>query len=65
MSRSTASNETDKWESKYEKVDAKDAEVLQWAREHGCEWDSLTCVYAARNEHLDVLQWAKEHGCPE
>ena len=21
--------------------------VLQWAREHGCPWDSWTCTYAA------------------
>ena len=38
-------------------------DVLQWAREHGCEWDEGTCAYAAGGGHLDVLQWAREHGC--
>ena len=34
-------------------------EVLQWARQNGCEWTSLTCTYAAENGHLEVLQWAR------
>ena len=38
--------------------------MLQWAREHGCEWDELTCLYAAWGGHLEVLRWAHEHGCP-
>ena len=38
-------------------------EVLKWARENGCEWNSLTCSYAAEGGHLDVLQWARENGC--
>jgi hypothetical protein len=39
-------------------------EVLQWAREHGCEMNELTCAYAAEGGHLDVLRWAREHHCP-
>jgi hypothetical protein len=31
-------------------------EVLQWAREHGCEWDEDTCMMAARGGQLDVQQ---------
>ena len=38
--------------------------MLQWAREHDCPWDILTCTLAARYGHLEVLQWAREHGCP-
>ena len=40
-------------------------EVLQWARAHGCPWDSQTCYYAAENGHLEVLQWARAQGCPD
>jgi len=44
--------------------------VLQWAREHGCPWDSIEpwgegpCQRAAGGGHLDVLQWARQHDCP-
>ena len=38
-------------------------EVLKWARENGCDWDSNTCSYAAENGHLEVLKWARENGC--
>ena len=38
-------------------------EVLKWARENGCDWNSLTCAYAAENGHLEVLKWARENGC--
>ena len=38
-------------------------EILKWARENGCNWDSLTCSFAAENGHLNVLQWARENGC--
>ena len=36
-------------------------EVLQWAREHGCPWDKMTCQYAARFGQLEVLQWVREN----
>ena len=38
-------------------------DVLKWARENDCKWDSWTCTYAAGNGHLDVLKWARENGC--
>ena len=38
-------------------------EVLRWAREKGCPWNSLTCSRAARGGHLEVLKWARENGC--
>ena len=38
-------------------------EVLKWARENGCSWNSWTCAYAARNGHLEVIKWARENGC--
>jgi hypothetical protein len=37
---------------------------LTWLREHGCEWDERTCVFAAHGGHLEVLQWVVGHGCP-
>ena len=39
-------------------------EVLQWARENGCPWDSDTCDKAAGKGHLEVLKWARQNGCP-
>ena len=38
--------------------------MLQWARANGCEWDEVTCYYAAKGGHLEVLQWARANGCP-
>ena len=38
-------------------------EILQWAREKGCEWDKWTCTGAAQGGHLEVLQWARKNGC--
>ena len=38
-------------------------DVLKWARENGCEWDSDTCSDAALNGHLSVLKWARKNGC--
>ena len=35
--------------------------VLQWAREHGCPWNSSTCTWAAGNGQLEVLQWVREN----
>jgi len=39
--------------------------LLQWAREHHCPWDWLTCAGAAQHGHLEVLKWALERGCLE
>lgn len=36
---------------------------LQWARSHGCPWDTKTCMNAALGGHLRVLQWACANGC--
>ena len=38
-------------------------DVLKWARENGCQWDSSTCRHAALNGHLDVLKWVWNNGC--
>jgi hypothetical protein len=35
---------------------------LQWSRNHGYFWDSLTCANAAQGGHLEVLQWARTNG---
>ena len=39
-------------------------EVLKWAREQGCPWDSWTCYHAAAGGHLEVEQWARGRDCP-
>ena len=40
-------------------------EVLQWAHENGCAWNSDT-IKAARNMgHLELANWALANGCPE
>ena len=38
-------------------------DLLIFARENGCKWDSYTCSNAAENEHFEILKWAKENGC--
>jgi len=37
--------------------------ILQWAREHGCDWDWQTCSEALRWNHLELLKWAIVSGC--
>ncbi|KAJ1639540.1 hypothetical protein T492DRAFT_899215 [Pavlovales sp. CCMP2436] len=39
-------------------------EVLRYAHEHGCPWDSSTYYLAAKEGHLEVLRYAHERGCP-
>jgi hypothetical protein len=39
-------------------------EVLRWARENGCPWNSNTCSSAANGGHFEILKWARENGCP-
>jgi len=39
-------------------------DLLIWARQNGCEWDSWTCTYAAGNGHLEVLKWTRLNNCP-
>ena len=38
-------------------------DLLIWARQNGCEWNSMTCAYAAKEGHLAILKWARENGC--
>ena len=38
--------------------------VLQWARQHGCCWNSTTTYYAAANGNVDVLVWALKQQAP-
>ena len=38
-------------------------EVLKWAWEQCCPWNSSVCWCAAEGGHLEVMQWAREHGC--
>jgi hypothetical protein len=35
--------------------------VLQWAREHHCQWGWLTPARAAEGRHLEVLMWVREN----
>ncbi len=38
-------------------------EILKWARENGCDWDTRTCCSAALNGHLEIIKWARENSC--
>jgi len=38
-------------------------EILKWAREQGCEWNSNVCYNAAYYGHIEILKWAREQGC--
>ncbi len=38
-------------------------EILKWARENGCIWNSNTCTNAAYYGHLEILKWALENHC--
>ena len=40
-------------------------DVLKWARENGCPWDSRTVTLAMSFSNENVLDWARENGCPE
>jgi hypothetical protein len=35
--------------------------VLQWSREHDCQWNSRTCTFAAAAGQLEVLLWVREN----
>jgi hypothetical protein len=39
-------------------------DVLQWARQQECPWDSNTCAYAAKGGRLDIIQWARQQAEP-
>jgi len=38
--------------------------ILKWAKENGCPWDSWTCANAAYGGHFELLKYARENGCP-
>eukprot|EP00854_Cymbomonas_tetramitiformis_P001028 gene1028-1557_t len=40
------------------------AQILQWLRARGCNWNESTCMQAMYNNHISVLKWARENGCP-
>lgn len=45
-------------------VKTNDLELLQWARQKGCLWDSGICSLAAEKGNLDILMWVRQNGCP-
>jgi hypothetical protein len=42
---------------------AANLDILMWARENGCEWNSQTFVVSARRGNLKTLTYALENGC--
>ena len=38
--------------------------MLEWLRNHGFPWNSLTIANAAWAGHLFLLKWARDNGCP-
>jgi hypothetical protein len=39
-------------------------DILMWAREVKCPWDSTVLSNAALEGHLDIIKWAVENDCP-
>ena len=39
--------------------------LMKYAHENGCDWNSYTTKYASKNGHLDCLKYARDNGCPE
>mgnify|MGYP002639748647 CR=1 FL=1 len=39
-------------------------ETLKFLHENGCEWDSMTLIFAIRESNLDCLKYALSNGCP-
>ena len=39
-------------------------QLLQWAREHGCEWDAHTIDAARDNGCAATIEYVRAHGCP-
>jgi hypothetical protein len=31
---------------------------------HCCQWNEMTCYFAAESGHLHILKWLRKHGCP-
>jgi len=38
-------------------------DIIKWARENNCCWDSSTCSSAAEMGYLDIIKWVKGNGC--
>ena len=38
--------------------------TLIWLREHGYQWDEVTCRNATKIGHFEMLRWARQNGCP-
>ena len=38
-------------------------DLLKWAKQNGCEWDSFVCGGAAWSGHLEIIKWEKQNGC--
>lgn len=36
--------------------------VGEYLHNQGCPWDTWTCYYAAKEEHLELLQYLHSHG---
>lgn len=39
-------------------------DLLKYAHESGCPWDSMTIFFAAKNGHLECVKYAHQNGCP-
>jgi len=39
-------------------------DIVKWAREEGCPWDTGTYSAAIRSGNYDLWIWVNENGCP-
>ena len=39
-------------------------EMIEYAHNHGIEWDESTCKHASKNGHLEILKYLHKNGCP-
>ena len=39
-------------------------EVVQWLRQNGCPWNSMTSFRAAEGGHLEILKWVRSQDPP-
>ena len=39
-------------------------ELVQWLRDEGCPWGTLTTHWAVAYGRVEVLRWLRENGCP-
>ena len=38
-------------------------DLIKWAIENGCKFDSYACRSTIMHNHLDVLKWLRANGC--